>query len=169
MALAPALFDRTVRDFQSGYTPDEIAKARKFVEAPDWDAMLRDTDAAIKELRSAGPTAIMGFCMGGTISFLAACRLSGLSAAVCYYGGGIARFADEQPKCPTQMHFGEKDAHIPMSAVDDIRKKRPDCEVHVYQGADHGFHCDERGSYHAQSAKVAWGRAMTFLEKRMKA
>ena len=122
-----------------------------------------------QELRSAGPTAIMGFCMGGTISFLAACRLSGLSAAVCYYGGGIARFADEKPKCPTQMHFGEKDAHIPMSAVDDIRKKRPDCEVHVYQGADHGFHCDERGSYHAESAKIAWGRAMTFLEKHMKA
>ena len=131
--------------------------------------MLRDTDAAIKELRSAGPTAIMGFCMGGTISFLAACRLPGLSAAVCYYGGGIARFADEKPKCPTQMHFGEKDAHIPMSAVDDIRKKRPDCEVHVYQGADHGFHCDERGSYHAESAKIAWGRAMAFLEKHMKA
>ena len=169
VALAPALFDRTVRDFQSGYTPDEIAKARKFVEAPDWDAMLRDTDAAIEQLKSAGPTAIMGFCMGGTISFLVACRLSGLSAAVCYYGGGIARFAEEKPKCPTQMHFGEKDAHIPMSAVDDIRKKRPDCEVHVYQGADHGFHCDERGSYHAESAKIAWGRAMAFLEKHMKA
>ena len=156
-----------MRDFQSGYTPDEIAKARKFVEAPDWDAMLRDTDAAIRQLKS--PTAIMGFCMGGTISFLAACRLSGLSAAVCYYGGGIARFADEKPKCPTQMHFGEKDAHIPMSAVDDITKKRPDCEVHVYQGADHGFHCDERGSYHAESARIAWDRAMGFLEKHMKA
>src|SRR3954463_1391062 len=109
LAVAPALFDRTVKDFQSGYTPDEVAKARKFVEAPDWDAMLRDTDAALKEIKSAGPSAIMGFCMGGTISFLAACRLSGLSASVCYYGGGIGRFADEKPKCPTQMHFGEKD------------------------------------------------------------
>src|ERR1043166_9975684 len=74
-ALAPALFDRTTRDFQSGYSADEVAKARKFVEAPDWDAMLRDTDAAIKELKS--PVAIMGFCMGGTVAFLAACRLAG--------------------------------------------------------------------------------------------
>jgi carboxymethylenebutenolidase len=167
-AVAPALFDRITRDFECGYTPDEIANARNFIAAPDWDAMLRDTDAALKELKSVGPVAIMGFCMGGTIAFLSATRLSGLSAAVCYYGGGIARFADEKPKCPTQMHFGEKDAHIPMSAVDEIRQKRPDCEIHVYQGADHGFHCDERGSYHAESAKVAWGRSMGFLEKNLK-
>ncbi len=168
VALAPALFDRTLRDFQSGYTPGEVAGARKFVEAPDWDAMLRDTGAALMELKSAGPLAIMGFCMGGTIAFLAACRLSGLSAAVCYYGGGIARFADEQPKCPTQMHFGEKDAHIPLTAVEDIRTKRPECEVYLYRDADHGFHCDERGSYNADSAKIAWGRSMGFLEKNLK-
>jgi carboxymethylenebutenolidase len=66
------------------------------------------------------------------------------------------------------MHFGEKDAHIPMSTVDDIKKKRPDCEIYVYQGADHGFHCDERGSYNAESCKLAWGRTMEFLEKHMK-
>jgi carboxymethylenebutenolidase len=167
-ALAPALFDRITRDFQSGYTPDEVAKARKFVEAPDWDAMLRDTDAALKELKSVGPVAIMGFCMGGTIAFLSATRLTGLSAAVCYYGGGIVRFADEKPKCPTQMHFGRKDAHIPMEAVEEIKKKRPDCEIYVYDEADHGFHCDERGSYHAGSAKIAWERSMAFLAKHMK-
>ena len=169
VAIAPALFDRITRDFQSGYTPDEIAKARKFVEAPDFDAMLRDTDAAVAALRSVGPVAVMGFCMGGTMAFLSATRLAGIAAAVCYYGGGIARFADEQPRCATQMHFGEKDAHIPLSAVDDIRAKRPDCEIHVYAGADHGFHCDERASYHAESAKLAWGRTLGFLEKAMRA
>ena len=72
MAVAPALFDRTERDFQCGYTPEEVAIARKFVANPDWAAMLRDTDAALKEVKSAGPSAIMGFCMGGTVSFLAA-------------------------------------------------------------------------------------------------
>lgn len=169
VALAPALFDRISRDFQSGYSPEEVAKARKFVEAPDWDAMLRDTDAAVKELKSVGPVAVMGFCMGGTMAFLSASRLDGIAAAVCYYGGGIARFADEKPRCPVQMHFGEKDAHIPMSAVDEIRKKRPDCEIYVYAGADHGFHCDERASYHADSAKLGWSRSMAFLEKAMKA
>jgi len=168
-AVAPALFDRQVKDFQSGYTPDEIAEARKFVANPDWGAMLRDTQAAIDELKSAGPVGIVGFCMGGTVAFLAACRLNGLSAAVCYYGGQIAKNADEKPKVPTLMHFGDQDASIPMSDVETVKKKRGgDCEIHVYPGAAHGFHCDERGSFHEASAKLAWQRTMEFLKKHMK-
>jgi carboxymethylenebutenolidase len=168
-AVAPALFDRQVKDFQSGYTPDEIAEARKFVANPDWGAMLRDTQAAIDELKSTGPVGIVGFCMGGTVAFLAACRLNGLSAAVCYYGGQIAKNADEKPKVPTLMHFGAQDASIPMSDVEIIKKKRGgDCEIHVYPGAAHGFHCDERGSFHEASAKVAWQRTTEFLKKHMK-
>jgi carboxymethylenebutenolidase len=168
-AVAPALFDRQVKDFQSGYTPDEIAEARKFVANPDWGAMLRDTQAAIDELKSSGPVAIMGFCMGGTIAFLAACRLNGLSAAVCYYGGQIAKNADEKPKIPTLMHFGEQDASIPMSDVETVKKKRGgDSEIYVYPGAAHGFHCDERGSFHEASAKLAWQRSMEFLQKHLK-
>jgi carboxymethylenebutenolidase len=168
-ALAPALFDRQEKNFESGYTPDEIANARKFVANPDWGAMLRDTQAAIDELKKEGPVAIMGFCMGGTIAFLAACKLNGLSAAVCYYGGQIAKNADEKPKVPTQMHFGDKDASIPMSDVEIIKKKRGgDSEIYVYPDAQHGFHCDERGSFHGASAKTAWGRAMDFLKKHLK-
>jgi carboxymethylenebutenolidase len=167
-AVAPALFDRTQRNFESGYTAAEIEKARTFVAKPDWDAMLRDTDAAIKELKSAGPIGIVGFCMGGTIAFLAATRLSGLSAAVGYYGGRIVAYADEKPKCPTQLHFGEKDASIPMSDVEIIKQKRPDCEIYVYKDAGHGFHCDERGSFHKDSSDVAWQRTTAFLAKHMK-
>ena len=167
-AVAPALFDRTQRHFESGYTPAEIEKARAFIAKPDWDAMLRDTDAAIKELQPVGPVGIVGFCMGGTIAFLAATRLSGLSAAVGYYGGRIVAYADEKPKCPTQLHFGEKDASIPMTDVDIIKQKRPDCEIYVYKDAGHGFHCDERGSFHKDSSDVAWQRTTAFLTKHMK-
>jgi carboxymethylenebutenolidase len=167
VAVAPALFDRQVRDFQSGYTPPEIEKARSFIAKPDWDAMLRDTDAAIKEIKSVGPIAIVGFCMGGSIAFLAATRLSGLSAAVAYYGGRIVAFADEKPKCPVQMHFGEKDQSIPMTDVETIKQKRPDCEIYVYADAGHGFHCDERGSYHQPSSTVAWERTQAFLKRHM--
>ena len=163
-ALAPALFDRQVKDFQSGYSPEEIEKARKFVANPDWDAMLRDTAAAIAELKAVGPVSIVGFCMGGTIAFLAACRLDGLSAAVCYYGGRIVAFADEKPRCPTQMHFGEKDQSIPLSDVETIKKKRPDCDIHVYKDAGHGFHCDERGSFHEPSSKLAWERTLGWIK-----
>ena len=164
-AVAPALFDRQVKDFQSGYSPEEIEKARKFVANPDWDAMLRDTAAAIAELKGVGPVSIIGFCMGGTIAFLSACRLDGLTAAVCYYGGRIVAFADEKPRCPTQMHFGEKDQSIPLSDVETIKQKRPDCDIHVYKDAGHGFHCDERGSYHEPSSKVAWERTLAWLKQ----
>ena len=168
-AVAPALFDRQVKNFESGYSPDEIAEARRFVANPDWNAMLRDTQAAIDALKSSGPVAIMGYCMGGSVAFLAACRLNGLAAAVCYYGGQIAKFADEKPKVPTLMHFGEKDASIPMSDVEAIKKKRGgDTEIHVYPEAQHGFHCDERGSFHEPSAKLAWQRSMEFLRKHLK-
>ena len=168
-AVAPALFDRQTRNFECGYTPDEIANARKFVANPDWGAMLRDTQAAIDELRKEGPVAMIGFCMGGTIAFLSAAKLGGLSAAVCYYGGQIAKNADEKPKVPTQMHFGDQDASIPMTDVESIKQKRgADSEIHVYPGAQHGFHCDERGSFHEPSAKTAWQRAMAFLSKHVK-
>ena len=169
VAVAPALFDRTQKDFQSGYTPPEIEKARTFVAKPDWDAMLRDTDAALKDIKSAGPLGIVGFCMGGSIAFLAATRLSGLSAAVGYYGGRIVAFADEKPKCPVQLHFGEKDASIPMTDVETIKHKRSqDCEIYVYNEAGHGFHCDERGSFHKASADIAWKRTTEFFAKHMK-
>jgi carboxymethylenebutenolidase len=170
LAVAPALFDRQQRDFQCGYSPDEIANARKFIANPDWDAMLRDTQAAIDDARKAAsvPLAVVGFCMGGTIAYLAATRLNNVSAAVCYYGGRIVAFADEKPRCPTQMHFGATDQSIPMTDVEIIKKKRPDCEIFVYPEAGHGFHCDERASYHAPSAAQAWERTTAFLAKNLK-
>ena len=164
VALAPALFDRQQRDFQSGYSSDEVAAARKFVANPDFDAFLRDTQAAVDLLKAAGPVAVVGFCLGGSVSFVSATRIEGLSAAVCFYGGAIVRFADEKPNCPTQMHFGEKDAHIPMTDVAAIRAKRPDCDIHVYP-ADHGFYCDERASYHQSSAALAFDRTLAWLRR----
>jgi carboxymethylenebutenolidase len=168
-ALAPALFDRQQPNFESGYSPDEIANARKFVANPDWGAMMRDTQAAIDEARKNGPVAIIGFCMGGSVAFLAAARLSGLSAAIGYYGGQIAKNADEKPKVPTLLHFGENDASIPMSDVELIKKKRgADCEIFVYPEAQHGFNCDERGSYNEAAAKLAWQRSLAFLQKHLR-
>ena len=112
-------FDRFVRDFESGYTPDEIAHARSYLGNLNWDHMMADIAAAQADLKGVGPLGVIGFCMGGTAAFLAACRLPGLSAAVAYYGGMIGKFADEKPKCPLQMNFGEKDEGIPMATVDD--------------------------------------------------
>ena len=169
VAIAPSIFDRIQPGFQSGYSPDEIANARTFIANPDWEAMLRDTQAAIDTVKDVGPVGIIGFCLGGSIAYAAATKLSGLSAAVGYYGGAVVRFADEKPKVPTQLHFGEKDAGIPLSDVETIKAKRPDVEVFIYPGAQHGFHCDERASYDKTSADIAWPRSMAFLAAHLKA
>jgi carboxymethylenebutenolidase len=168
VAIAPALFDRKQRDFQSGYTPDEVANARTYIANPDWALMAKDTQAAIDQVKSVGPVGVVGFCMGGTIAFLAATRLDGPKAAVCYYGGKIVAFADEKPRCPTQMHFGALDQGIPLTDVETIKQKRPDCEVFIYPDAGHGFHCDERASYHAPSAAQAWQRTTAFFGKHLR-
>ena len=168
VAIAPSIFDRVEPNFTSGYSPDEIAIARKFVADPDWTAMLRDTQAAIDAVRDVGPVGIIGFCLGGSIAYAAATKLSGLKAAIGYYGGAVVRFADDKPKVPTELHFGEKDAGIPLSDVETIKAKRPDVEVVVYPGAQHGFHCDERASYDKASADIAWPRSMAFFAKHLK-
>jgi carboxymethylenebutenolidase len=168
VAIAPSIFDRVEPNFTSGYSPEEVAVARKFVANPDWAAMLRDTQAAIDAVRTVGPVGIIGFCLGGSIAYAAATKLSGLSTAIGYYGGAIVRFADDKPKVPTQLHFGEKDAGIPLSDVETIPAKRPDVEIHVYPGAQHGFHCDERASYDKSSADIAWPRSLGFVAKHLR-
>jgi carboxymethylenebutenolidase len=168
VAVAPAVFDRFVRDFECGYTPDEIANARSYLGNLNFDHMMADMTAAKDEMMDVGPIGAIGFCMGGTAAFLAACRIPGIAAAVAYYGGMIGKFADEKPKCPLQMHFGEKDEGIPMSVVDEIKKKQPQAETYVYPGAAHGFYCDERASYNKDAATLAWSRTQEFLAKNMK-
>jgi carboxymethylenebutenolidase len=168
VAIAPAIFDRVEPNFTSGYSPEEIAVARKFVANPDWAAILRDTQAAIDAVKDVGPVGIIGFCLGGSVAYAAATKLTGLSAAIGYYGGAIVRFADDKPTVPTQLHFGEKDSGIPLSDVDIIRAKRPEVEIHVYPGAQHGFSCDERPSYDKASTDIAWPRSLAFFAKHLK-
>jgi carboxymethylenebutenolidase len=168
VAIAPSIFDRSEPNFQSGYSPEEVAVARKFVANPDWAAMRRDTQAAIDAVKDVGSVGIIGFCLGGSVAYVAATKLTGLKAAVGYYGGAIVRFADDKPKVPTQLHFGEKDSGIPLTDVETIKAKQPEVEVHIYPGAQHGFHCDERASYDKASADIAWPRSLAFFATHLK-
>jgi carboxymethylenebutenolidase len=86
--------------------------------------------------------------------------------AVGYYGGHIVRMADQSPKIPTMLHFGELDAHIPMSDVETIKSKQPSVEVYTYN-AGHGFQCDERDSFAVEAAQIAWGRTLRFIDSHM--
>lgn len=164
-AVAPAVFDRMAPNFECGYTPAEVENARGFIAKIDWAAMMRDTTAAINSVKGAGKVGIVGYCMGGTVAFLAAANLDGLACAIGYYGGAIAKNADKKPKVPTMLHFGELDQSIPMTDVELIKQKRPDCEIYVYQGAGHGFSCDERGSFNEAAHQEALKRTTGWLTK----
>jgi carboxymethylenebutenolidase len=71
---------------------------------------------------------------------------------------------DQTPQCPLIMHFGELDAHIPMSDVEKIQAAHPDLPVNVY-AADHGFNCDHRASYDEAAAELALSRTLAHFEE----
>lgn len=159
-ATAPAIFDRQKRGFETGYSPGEVEQAKRFIPGLDFDGCLRDVDACREELSTLGRVGIVGFCLGGTIAFLAATRLAGFSAASCFYGGMIQRFADEVPRCATELHYGADDQSIPEANYRDVGARRPDVSLFVYEGAGHGFNCDKRASYAPAAASLAWSRAL---------
>ena len=162
--IAPALYDRFERDFQTGYEPDDIALGRDMKTAANenLDGVMADMEAARAAVADTGKVAVTGFCWGGFVVWLAACRMD-IHAAAGYYGGGIIDFIDEKPKCPTILHFGEHDQSIPLSDVDQIAKAHPDVSVHIYD-ADHGFHCDMRGSFNPRSANIAGMRTIRLFD-----
>ena len=106
---------------------------------------------------------VVGYCWGGTVAYLAAARLN-VDAAVAYYGGGINRYTAEKPRVPVMFHFGEKDTHIPQSAVAEIKAAYPQGIYHLYP-ADHGFNCTDRASFEPASAKLALERSLEFLHR----
>jgi carboxymethylenebutenolidase len=165
VAIAPALFDRGEKNFQSGYDGAAMDKARGFAGKIPLDQRLADTQAAIDAVKSAGKVAVLGYCMGGSIAFLSTTRLNGVSAGVGYYGGQIAQFCEEKPKAPVMLHFGEKDQSISLADVEKIKAAQAGVPIFVYNGAGHGFHCDERGSFNAEAAQVAACRSQEFLVK----
>jgi carboxymethylenebutenolidase len=162
--VAPALFDRVRPGIELGYTDADVADGRAIREKVSFDDALADVGAALAALRDAGNVGIVGYCWGGTVTWLAAARLPGFAAASSYYGGGIGKFATERPKCPTQCHFGEKDHAIPQDEVESVRRNHPEVEVYLYP-AGHGFNCDARASYDAASAALARQRTLAHFRK----
>ena len=160
--VAPALFDRVQRDVELGYAPADTAAGRDLRSQISDEAVMQDVEAARASLGSR-PCGIVGYCWGGTIAWWGATRNTGFHAAVAWYGGGIAATRTEAPNCSVQLHFGEKDAGIPLSDVDLIRAAQPAAEVFVYPGAQHGFGCDDRSSYDAAAAALAQKRTLAFL------
>jgi carboxymethylenebutenolidase len=164
LAVAPALFDRVERGIELGYTPPEIERGFGLKTACGNEAPLVDIAAAIEYASAAGRVGIVGFCWGGLLAWLAACKLVGLAAAVPYYGGGIPQQKGLAPHCPVLAHFGERDDHIPIDSVRAWAAQNPTVDVQLY-AAGHGFNCDQRGSYDAPAAALARERTFAFLRR----
>lgn len=162
LSVAPALFDRVERNVELGYGVEDRPRAMDLRSRTRPDETLADIEAAIAVAKQGGKVGLVGYCWGGTLAFLGASKLPGVTAAVGYYGGGIAGIATERPRVPLMLHFGAHDKHIPLSDVDRIRRAQPEVPVFVYD-ADHGFNCDERESYNAAAAREAELRTMDFL------
>ncbi|MBK7947480.1 MAG: dienelactone hydrolase family protein [Deltaproteobacteria bacterium] len=187
VAIAPDYFFRSAPGVQLGYDEQGmntgIANLMK-LEADEMISDARDTLAYLRGRSDVEGTKIgaMGFCIGGHMTYLVACETD-IVAAASYYGGGIA--APQGPggavstlsrtpkiKGRIQCYFGAKDAMIPLDQVDAVKKALAaagvDHSVEVYGDADHGFHCDQRASYHAPSAKDAWSKTLAMFDRKLK-
>ena len=162
LAIAPALFDRAKPGVELDYVPEGMQEGIAFVGKLTTEETLADIAAAVAVASEAGKVGVVGYCWGGALAYASAAHLAGIAGAVGYYGGGIAANIATKFNAPVMLHFGEKDDHIPLTAVEQIKAANPDIPVYIYP-AGHGFNCDERGSYDAESAKLARERTLAFF------
>jgi carboxymethylenebutenolidase len=164
LAISPAFFDRAQRKYETGYEPADIAAGVEIMKKMDLANCMLDVTAAMEFGKSAGKVGIVGYCWGGVIAWVAAQRLSGIACSAPYYGGAMPSFVTDALLCPVMMHFAEQDHSITLAQAQAIAAAYPEAEAFYYP-AGHGFNCDQRGSYDAQSAKLALSRTLAFFKK----
>jgi carboxymethylenebutenolidase len=175
VVLAPDTFWRQAPRVELGYDGADREQAFGLMKGYGGADALADIGASVTALRARPEVAgakvgSIGYCMGGRLAYLTAATTN-VDAAVPFYGGGIHGQLDRAPaiRCPMQFHYAEQDNNIPLTAVEQVRMAlpAPRHEVHVYPGAHHGFNCWARASYHAGSAALAHGRALSFLSTQL--
>lgn len=169
LAVAPSTFARVQKEVDLGYSATDMQTGvalKTAVEGLPAPGVLPDIQAAVDyAVRHSGcKVGVLGFCWGGLLAWRAACLLDGLSAAICYYGGGMTTPAEmaRQPRVPVLAHFGQRDHWIALDGVQAFARAHPTAQVHVYD-ADHGFNCDQRASYDEAAARTARERSLAFL------
>jgi carboxymethylenebutenolidase len=167
VVIAPSLFDRIRKGIELGYTQPEVQEGFGYAQQLKPEQTLQDLAAAVAVVKHAGRVGMVGYCWGGKLTYMAACELP-LACGVAYYGGSISQALDKKPKCPMMYHFGAEDSHIPLSDIDKIKAVNPQGIFHIYQGAGHGFNCDQRASYNPQAAALARERSLAFLAQHLR-
>ena len=162
LAVAPALFDRIQKNIVLDYS--SIKEGRDYKMQLQDEQVLLDIAAAAATAENDLKVAVIGFCFGGALAYLASTRLN-LDCAISYYGGGIAeKYINQKPLCPIMYHFGALDPIIPSTDVAAIQSNHPGGVFHIYEDAGHGFNCSDRRDYHSESAELAFARSLEFLK-----
>ena len=166
LSVAPALFDRVGRNLVFGYEPSELAARRATRDKVDVQRTLLDVAAAIAEASAGGKVGIIGYCWGGSISWLAAAELTGLSCAVSYYGTGILRLSDKEPKCPMLLHWGSRDPNALPDEVRNLESAHPKAQSFMYE-AGHAFNNPEVAAFDAEIVALARKRTLEFFRRHL--
>jgi len=181
VALAPDIYFRQPNNVV-GY--NDLPNAMRLMQSVKDDEVTGDIQAAVNHLKGLPEVkpkfGITGYCMGGKIAFLTACRVPEIGASAPFYGGGLVTpgAGGKAPidyvdglKAPVLAFFGGKDAFIPMDQVEKfksaLQKAGKQAEVIVYADADHGFMCDERPVFHPAHAKEAWEKTVALFKKNL--
>ncbi|MEQ9355628.1 dienelactone hydrolase family protein [Coleofasciculus chthonoplastes] len=185
VAIAPALYQRQSPGFETGYTEADLKIGKEYKAQTKAEELLGDIQAAIDYLRGQTPVksnaiGCIGFCFGGHVAYLAA-TLPDIKATASFYGAGIATMTpggDEPTITRTQditgtihLFLGLDDASIPAEQVNQIeaelKKQQIYHQIFRYEGADHGFFCDQRASYNPQAAKDAWEKVKMLFQQEL--
>jgi carboxymethylenebutenolidase len=160
LAIAPSLYDRQERGLVFTYSKEDHDRAQRLYKNWNLENALDDLDAARDAVASAGKVGFVGFCWGGSLAWLAACRRD-YACTVAYYGSMMPDFATEQPRCPVIAHIGDQDNTLPPERIDAFRASQPDVPIYLYAGAQHGFDNENRHPrYHAQACREARERTL---------
>jgi carboxymethylenebutenolidase len=168
VTIAPAIFDRIEPGVELGNGDADRQQAMALLSKFDIEKAVDDIAASVEWLRGLRlrGVAVVGYCLGGTLAWLSAARLP-IDAAVGFYGGQITRYLGEQPKVPMMLHFGEQDAHIPVSDVDKIAEAHSEVQIYRYP-AGHAFNRPGGAGYSASCALRARERTLAFLREHLR-
>ena len=178
LAVAPHLYHRS-GDPELGY--DDMTEVIPYIMQLAVNELEADLEASLAYLKERGfegsKVGVIGYCMGGSVSFLAGSYWA-LGAAVSYYGGGITQGRFQMPplidlaptlQTPWLGFFGDQDESIPVDQVEGLRdaatRAKVPTEVVRYPEANHGFNCDARSSYHEASATDGWARMLAWFDQ----
>jgi carboxymethylenebutenolidase len=172
VVLVPDLFWRQAPDVELGYTSEDWKRAFELAQGFDETLGVADVQASIDALRARfeiqGGVGVVGYCLGGKLAYLAACKTD-CNVAVGYYGVGIEQKLDlaDTLQCPLVLHFAELDAYCPPEArvqISDALGSRPNVSLFVYPGCDHAFAREQGDHFNLAAANIAYERTMTALK-----